>query len=95
MVLLLLIIDWQYEWNSTSIIEKEFKKMLRSFSLSVLVILLLSSGVFATVGRAEGFSISALNKVQRVGGAGWADSGNLVIVDHGQAVAEGFVPSKP
>jgi len=63
---------------------KEFNKMLRSFSLSVVVILLLSSGVFATVGRAEGFSINALNKVQRVGGAGWADSGNLVIVDHGQ-----------
>ena len=58
--------------------------MLRSFSLSVVVVLLLSSGVFATIGQAEGFSISALNKVQRVGGAGWAESGNLVMVDHGQ-----------
>ena len=58
--------------------------MLRSFSLSVVVILLLSPGVFATIGQAEGFSISALNKVQRVGGAGWAESGNLVMVDHGQ-----------
>lgn len=58
--------------------------MLRSFSLSVMVILLLSSGVFANIGQAEGFSISALNKVQRVGGAGWAESGNLVFIDHGQ-----------
>lgn len=58
--------------------------MLRSFSLSVMVVLMLSSGVFADIGQAEGFSISALNKVQRVGGAGWAESGNLVFVDHGQ-----------
>lgn len=58
--------------------------MLRSFSLSVVVILLLSSGVFAAIGQAEGFSISALNEVQRVGGAGWAESGNMVFVDHGQ-----------
>jgi hypothetical protein len=64
--------------------------MLRSFSLSVMVILLLSSGVFAAIGQAEGFSISALNKVQRVGGAGWAESGNMVVVDHGQrAYAKG------
>ena len=59
--------------------------MLRSFSLSVVVILLLSSGVFAAIGQAEGFSINALNVVQRVGGAGWAESGNMVMVDHGQA----------
>jgi hypothetical protein len=58
--------------------------MLRSFSLSVVVILLLSSGVIACIGQAEGFSINAMNKVQRVGGAGWAKSGNLVMVDHGQ-----------
>ncbi|MHC4324623.1 MAG: hypothetical protein ACYSUX_10150 [Planctomycetota bacterium] len=58
--------------------------MLRSFSLSVAVILLLSSGVFAAIGQAEGFSINALNMVQRVGGAGWAESGNMVMVGHGQ-----------
>ena len=58
--------------------------MLRSFSLSVMVILLLSSGVFAAIGQAEGFSINAMNRVQRVGGAGWAEGGNLVMVDHGQ-----------
>lgn len=64
--------------------------MLRSFSLSVAVILLLSSGVFACIGQAEGFSINALNVVQRVGGAGWAESGNMVMVDHGQrAYAKG------
>ena len=60
--------------------------MLRSFSLSVGVILLLSSGVFAAIGQAEGFSISALNMVQRVGGAGWAESGNMVMVGHSQKV---------
>jgi len=66
--------------------------MLRSFSLSVVVILLLSSGVFACIGQAEGFSINALNVVQRVGGAGWAESGNLVMVDHGQrSYAKGTV----
>ena len=58
--------------------------MLRSFSLSVAVILLLSSGAFATIGQAEGFSIGAFNRVQRVGGAGWAESGNMVMVGHGQ-----------
>ena len=59
--------------------------MLRSFSLSVMVILLLSSGVFAAIGQAEGFSINAMNVVQRVGGAGWAEGGNMVMVDHGQS----------
>ena len=60
--------------------------MLRSFSLSVAVILLLSSGAFAAIGQAEGFSISALNNVQRVGGAGWAKSVNMVMVGHSQRV---------
>ena len=60
--------------------------MLRGFSLSVAVILLLSSGVFAAIGQAEGFSIGALNMVQRVGGAGWAQGGNLVMVGHSQTI---------
>lgn len=60
--------------------------MLRGFSLSVVVILLLSSGAFAAIGQAEGFSIGALNIVQRVGGAGWAEGGNLVMVGHSQKV---------
>ena len=64
----------------------EFNKMLRGFSLSVAVILLLSSGAFAAIGQAEGFSIGALNKVQRVGGAGWAQGGNLVMVGHSQKI---------
>jgi hypothetical protein len=62
----------------------EFEKMLRGFSLSVAVILLLSSGSFAAIGQAEGFSIGALNMVQRVGGAGWAEGGNLVMVGQSQ-----------
>ncbi len=60
--------------------------MLRGFSLSVAVILLLSSGVFAAIGQAEGFSIGAMNMVQKVGGAGWAEGGNLVMVGHSQKV---------
>ena len=60
--------------------------MLRGFSLSVAVILLLSSGTFAAIGQAEGFSIGALNMVQKVGGAGWAEGGNLAIVGHSQKV---------
>ena len=60
--------------------------MLRGFSLSVAVILLLSSGAFADIGQAEGFSIGALNMVQRVGGAGWAEGGNLVMVGQSQKV---------
>jgi len=64
----------------------EYNKMLRGFSLSVAVILLLSSGAFAAIGQAEGFSIGALNMVQRVGGAGWAEGGNLVMVGHSQKV---------
>jgi hypothetical protein len=58
--------------------------MLRGFSLSVAVILLMSSGALAAIGQAEGFSIGALNMVQRVGGAGWAEGGNLVMVGHSQ-----------
>ena len=60
--------------------------MLRGFSLSVLVILLLSSGAFASIGQTEGFSIGALNMVHRVGGAGWAESGNLVMVGQSQKI---------
>ena len=60
--------------------------MLRGFSLSVAVILLLSSGAFAAIGQAEGFFIGALNMVQKVGGTGWAEGGNLVMVGHSQKV---------
>src|SRR4030042_447008 len=66
--------------------EMEFNKMIRGFSLSVAVILLLASGAFAVIGQAEGFSIGALNIVQRVGGAGWAEGGNLVMVGQSQKV---------
>jgi len=58
--------------------------MLRGFSLSVVAILLMSSGVLAAIGQAEGFSIGALNMAQRVGGVGWAEGGNLVMVGHSQ-----------
>ena len=58
--------------------------MLRCFSLSAAVILLLSSGAFAAIEQTEDFSIGAFNMVKRVGGAGWAEGGNMVIVGHGQ-----------
>jgi hypothetical protein len=58
--------------------------MLRGFSLSVAVILLMSSGALADIGQAEGFYIGAQNVVQRIGGTGWAEGGNLVMVGHGQ-----------
>lgn len=65
----------------------------RKFILSVIVVLLLSSGAFAVVGRpggfsvigqAEGFSIGALNVVGRFGGVGSAEGGNMVMVGHAQ-----------
>jgi hypothetical protein len=58
--------------------------MYKGFTLSVLVVLLMSSGALAAVGQAEVFSIGALNMVQRVGRAGWAEGGNLVMVGHSQ-----------
>jgi hypothetical protein len=67
--------------------------MHRKFLLSVAVILLLSSGALAVVGRpggfsvvgqAEGFSIGALNVVGRFGGVGSAEGGNMVMVGHSQ-----------
>ena len=58
--------------------------MYKDFTLSVVVVLLMSSGALAAVGQAEGFSIGALNMVQRVGRAGWAEGGNLVVVGHSQ-----------
>jgi hypothetical protein len=65
----------------------------RKFILSVIIILLMSSGVFAVVnrpgcfsviGQAEGFSIGAINEVGRFGGVGSAEGGNMVMVGHAQ-----------
>ena len=66
--------------------------MLKRFLLFTAVILLLSSGVFATVGNVRcmpigssttisqggDFSIGASNLVKRIGGAGCAEGGNIV-----------------
>ncbi len=54
--------------------------------LSVAVILLLSSGVFAGIGQVQGFEIGALNLVGRSGGLGSAQGGNIAIVNHSQEV---------
>jgi hypothetical protein len=58
--------------------------MFRKFLFSAEAILLLSSGAFAAIGQAQGFSINALNEVKRIGGVGSAEGGNMVMVGHGQ-----------
>ncbi|MBA7698205.1 hypothetical protein ES703_106880 [subsurface metagenome] len=58
--------------------------MLKRFTLSVVIILLLSSGAFALVGQAEGFSIEASNLVGRRGGVGSAQGGNMLTAYHDQ-----------
>lgn len=58
--------------------------MPKKFLISVLVILLLSSGAFAGIGQVQGFSIGAVNMVKRVGGPGSAESLNIAIVGHKQ-----------
>ncbi|HUU16100.1 MAG TPA: hypothetical protein VMW72_03035 [Sedimentisphaerales bacterium] len=52
--------------------------MLRKFLLSVAVILLLSSGVFADIGQTQSFEIAAPNKVKVVGGFGMASGRNYL-----------------
>lgn len=63
--------------------------MLKVFSLFAVVILFLSSGAFAVINQAEGFSIDAFNGVGRVGAASWAEGGDMVMVGHSQ---EAHVP---
>ena len=58
--------------------------MLRRFALSVVIILLLSSGAFAFIGQVEGFSIEANNLVGRAGRRGSAEGGNLLAAYHEQ-----------
>jgi len=58
--------------------------MFKGLSISIVVVLLLSYGTFADIGQVEGFSIGAGNVIERVGGAGWAEGGNTVMVAHGQ-----------
>ena len=58
--------------------------MLRRFALSVVIILLLSSGAFAFIGQVEGFSIEANNLVGRAGRCGSAEGGNMLVAYHEQ-----------
>ena len=60
--------------------------MLKVFSFSAVVILLLSTVCFAAVNQAEDFSIAAFNRVGRVGSASSAEGGNMVMVGHSQEV---------
>jgi len=58
--------------------------MLRRFAFSTVIILLLSSGVFAFIGQVEGFSIEANNLVGRAGRCGSAEGGNMLMAYHEQ-----------
>jgi hypothetical protein len=60
--------------------------MLRRFTISVVIVLLLCSGAFALIGQAEGFSIGAVNVVERSGGHGSAEGGNMLTVNQQQMV---------
>jgi len=58
--------------------------MPKKFLISVAVILLLSSGVFADIGQTQGFEIGALNKVKVVGGPGMASGRNYLEIGQRQ-----------
>ncbi len=58
--------------------------MLRRVALSVVIILLLSSGALAFIGQVESFSIEANNLVGRAGRHGSAEGGNLLAAYHEQ-----------
>ncbi len=52
--------------------------MLRKFLLSTVIVLLLSSGVFADIGLTQSFEIGELNKVKVVGGFGMVSGRNYL-----------------
>ncbi len=52
--------------------------MPKKFLISVAVILLLSSGALADIGKVQTFEIGAVNKVEVVGGFGMASGGNYL-----------------
>lgn len=58
--------------------------MLRKLLIFAVVILLITSGAFADIGRMEGFSIGARNFVGRCGPVGSARGGKIVIIGHSQ-----------
>jgi hypothetical protein len=60
--------------------------MLRRLTISVVIVLLLCSGAFAHIGigQVEGFSIGAVNVVERTGGHGSAEGGNILAVNQHQ-----------
>ena len=60
--------------------------MFRKFLLSAVVVLLLSSGALAGIGQLQGYSIGAVNLVERAGLLGSAEGGNSVMVSHGQEI---------
>lgn len=68
---------------------KGVPEMLKVFSISVIIILLLSFSALANISQSEGYSIDAFNGVGRVGGASSAEGGNMAMIGHSQ---EAHVP---
>jgi hypothetical protein len=64
--------------NVKKCIMKGSLKMLRRILFSTAVVLLLSSGVFASIGQVQGFSIDALNRAKVNGGFGFASGQNYL-----------------
>jgi len=67
--------------------------MLGKFLLSVAVILLLCSGVFADIGQVERFSIGGLNVIIRVGQVGSARAVNQAVIGHRQRTYDACIGS--
>jgi hypothetical protein len=62
--------------------------MLGKFTLSLVAVLLLSCGAFASVGQTQGFAIGAFNDVVSSGCVGSAEGGNMVTVGHAQKLSD-------
>lgn len=58
--------------------------MLRGLALSTVLILLLSSASFASIGQAQGYMLVAPNWVFRTGPQGTATGGNTATIGHSQ-----------
>ena len=62
--------------------------MIRKILLSTAVILLLSSGVFASIGHVQGFSIVAFNKPKIVSGFGLASGQNHLVFGQAKSASD-------
>ena len=72
--------------ESVKIKRKGIFTMHRKFLISMVVILMLTTGAFADIGQIECFSIGSLNIVRRSGMVGSARGRNMVDISHSQQV---------